>query len=74
VIIEIDAGCFTSAAIPSKDKSPLAVDADRVKSLQFAAQFLELGGARKSRSVVASSSICSLRKSRFAKSAGMFRE
>ena len=46
MIIEIDAGCFTSAAIPSKDKSPLAVDADRVKSLQFAAQFLEVVARR----------------------------
>jgi hypothetical protein len=31
---------------PSKDEPPLAVDADRVKSLQFTAQFLEVVARR----------------------------
>ncbi|MDA9391835.1 hypothetical protein WN73_14655 [Bradyrhizobium sp. CCBAU 45394] len=42
MIIEIDFRCVTAAAIPSRDEPPLAVDADRVKSLQLAAQLLEV--------------------------------
>jgi hypothetical protein len=42
MVVEIDACGFASAAIPSKDQSPLFIDADRMKISQFPAQLLEM--------------------------------
>src|SRR5882672_3520157 len=42
MVVEIDVCCFAPAAVPFEDKPPLLVDADRVKSTQFAAQLLEM--------------------------------
>ena len=42
MVVEIEAYCFTSAAVPLKDKPPLLVDADRVEALKIAAELFEV--------------------------------
>src|SRR5437660_4263265 len=46
VVVEIDAFCLASAAVPMEDQPPLAVDADRVEPRQIAAQLLEVIAGR----------------------------
>jgi hypothetical protein len=46
VIIQIDAAGFALVAIPLKDHPPLFVHADRMKTVQLAAQLLEVIAGR----------------------------
>jgi hypothetical protein len=41
VVVEIDALCLPTAAIPPEDQAPLIVDADRMKARQVSAELLE---------------------------------
>jgi len=42
MVVQIQARCFASISVPSKDKSILLVDADRMKAFQIPTQFLEM--------------------------------
>ena len=46
MVVQIDAGRFTAAAIPTKDKSPLPVDPNGMKPIKIAAQLLEMVAGR----------------------------
>jgi hypothetical protein len=41
VVVEIDAFCLPTGAVPPEDQPPLIVDADRVQARQIAAELLE---------------------------------
>jgi hypothetical protein len=46
MVVQIDALCFTSAAVPFEDQPPLLVDADRMEARKIAAQLLEMIAGR----------------------------
>jgi hypothetical protein len=73
MVVEIDALRFAAPAVPAEDEPPSIVDADWAKARECPAELLEVVAGRRPQvlSVVASSIIWSLRKSRLSISDGI---
>jgi hypothetical protein len=60
VVVEIDALRLAAAPIPTEDEPPLAVDPDRVKPRQIAAQLLEVIAGRHLQVLIGRRVVCHL--------------